>query len=105
MPIMWASARTREEKAYAPSMRGSCAAFCAGAHRDHRSAGAQPIGRQLTLRLPCCAWAIARRNRLKMIIRGHEVTMDGFDLHSDGHLVRHTHTLTHRPRSHVAIQV
>ena len=22
-----------------------------------------------------------------MIIRGHEVTMDGFDLHSDGHLV------------------
>ena len=27
------------------------------------------------------------RNRLKMIIRAHEVTMDGFDLHSDGHLV------------------
>ena len=28
-----------------------------------------------------------RRNRLRCIIRAHEVTMDGFDLHSDGHLV------------------
>lgn len=27
------------------------------------------------------------RNRLRCIIRAHEVTMDGFDLHSDGHLV------------------
>lgn len=33
------------------------------------------------------ALCFARRNRLKMIIRAHEVTMDGFDLHSDGHLV------------------
>ena len=28
-----------------------------------------------------------RRNKLRMIVRAHEVTMDGFDLHSDGHLV------------------
>ena len=27
------------------------------------------------------------RNHLRMIIRAHEVTLDGFDLHSDGHLV------------------